>query len=271
ELQRLQRRQRAEARARDRLESLREDVQTLRRTSPRTSGSPSNSTPRGQDPGATHEGERASYERATRSLIKDLKDATDRVSKSQRAARTQGLVREAQRTLRRLATEGTRSSSRDAHAQAFERAAGGSPSAFVEGNAPASGDDPAERGGTRAAASVSPRRARATGAADDGQEGSSAGNGAALEGAMGADLPAQDELREGPPRSPAPLSGTSGPGRSRAVTIQEATQRGFATSSYDEVFTDYRGLAQSALDDETIPASQREAARRYFRLIQPRK
>ena len=66
------------------------------------------------------------------------------------------------------------------------------------------------------------------------------------------------------------LEGEEGAGRTRAEVIYDATQRGFATGAYDTVFTDYRAFAQSALQDETLPAAAREAARRYFRLIQPR-
>ena len=79
---------------------------------------------------------------------------------------------------------------------------------------------------------------------------------------------------EAPPLATRPegqvLQGVETAGRSRAQVIRSATQAGFSDRDYRDVFIDYRAFAQSALDDETIPASLRETARRYFRLIQPR-
>ena len=61
-----------------------------------------------------------------------------------------------------------------------------------------------------------------------------------------------------------------GRGVSRAEVIRDSSQRGFATEPYREVFRDYRGHAQSALDNEALPANKRRAVKRYYQLIQPR-
>ena len=62
-----------------------------------------------------------------------------------------------------------------------------------------------------------------------------------------------------------------GRGATRAEVISTASQAGFASESYKDVFTDYHGFAQSALDREELPAGQRRQIKRYFRLIQPRR
>ncbi len=61
-----------------------------------------------------------------------------------------------------------------------------------------------------------------------------------------------------------------GRGVSRAEVIRDSSQQGFATEAYRNVYTDYRGFAQSALDNEALPAARRRAVRRYYQLIQPR-
>jgi len=62
-----------------------------------------------------------------------------------------------------------------------------------------------------------------------------------------------------------------GRGATRAEVISTASQEGFASESYRDVFTDYHGFAQSALDGDEVPVGQRLQVKRYFRLIQPRR
>lgn len=62
----------------------------------------------------------------------------------------------------------------------------------------------------------------------------------------------------------------AGRGVSRAEVIRESSQRGFATEAYRDVYTSYRAFAQSAMDNETLPAAQRRAVKRYYQLIAPR-
>jgi hypothetical protein len=61
-----------------------------------------------------------------------------------------------------------------------------------------------------------------------------------------------------------------GKGVSRAEVIRDSSQKGFATESYRKVYTDYRGHAQSAIDNEALPPAKRRAVKRYYQYIQPR-
>jgi hypothetical protein len=61
-----------------------------------------------------------------------------------------------------------------------------------------------------------------------------------------------------------------GRGATRAEVIEQASQDGFANTSYQRVYRDYRSFAQSAIDSETVPPGQRRRVRRYYKLIQPR-
>lgn len=61
-----------------------------------------------------------------------------------------------------------------------------------------------------------------------------------------------------------------GRGATRAEIIRTSSQEGFAGEAYRDVYKDYRGFAQSALDDEAVPAPKRRNVKRYFQLIQPR-
>ncbi len=62
-----------------------------------------------------------------------------------------------------------------------------------------------------------------------------------------------------------------GRGATRAEVISTASQDGFATTSYADVYKDYKSFAQSALDTEALPAAERRRVKRYFQLIQPRR
>ena len=157
-------------------------------------------------------------------------------------------------------------------ADAFARAAKGQAGPEGRGKTAMSVGDASDV--TAAATSAPPREAlrpRGDGGTGD-ASGDGAGDASSTASVQPRDTGAVARDADGlPSQRGAPLTGARGPGTSRAVTIHDATQRGFANTPYDDVFTDYRGFAQSALDDETLPAAQRDAARRYFRLIQPRK
>jgi len=62
-----------------------------------------------------------------------------------------------------------------------------------------------------------------------------------------------------------------GRGATRAEVISTASQDGFATTRYADVYNDYKSFAQSALDTEALPAAERRRVKRYFQLIQPRR
>ncbi len=66
------------------------------------------------------------------------------------------------------------------------------------------------------------------------------------------------------------VNAKEGKGATRAEIISTASQDGFASVDYTDVYRDYRSFAQNAMDRETMPAPQRRKIKRYFQMIQPR-
>jgi hypothetical protein len=66
------------------------------------------------------------------------------------------------------------------------------------------------------------------------------------------------------------LTGSASKGPSRSQTILDAADRGFATTDYRKVYTDYHGHAEQVLEQDDVPAGYRFYVRRYFQLIRPR-
>jgi hypothetical protein len=60
-----------------------------------------------------------------------------------------------------------------------------------------------------------------------------------------------------------------GAGPTRSQVIQAAAQRGFAHTSYQNVFTDYQSVVEESLDGSAVPPGRRYIVRRYFQLIRP--
>lgn len=66
------------------------------------------------------------------------------------------------------------------------------------------------------------------------------------------------------------VNAKEGRGATRAEIISTASQDGFASVDYQDVYRDYESFAQNAMDRETMPAPQRRKIKRYFQMIQPR-
>ncbi len=66
------------------------------------------------------------------------------------------------------------------------------------------------------------------------------------------------------------VEGEHGQGPSRSEVILGAADRGFASTGYRRVFTDYEGHAEEVLERDEVPAGYRFYVRRYFQLIRPR-
>jgi hypothetical protein len=62
----------------------------------------------------------------------------------------------------------------------------------------------------------------------------------------------------------------TGQGTASAEVIYGAAERGFVGKGYKEVFDQYEGVAEEALEHDTIPPGYRFYVRRYFQLIRPR-
>ena len=62
----------------------------------------------------------------------------------------------------------------------------------------------------------------------------------------------------------------TGQGASRSEVILGAAERGFSHRGYRKVYTEYRTVAEEALNKDEIPGGYRFYVRRYFQLIRPR-
>lgn len=66
------------------------------------------------------------------------------------------------------------------------------------------------------------------------------------------------------------VEGDQSEGPSRSEVIRSSGQRGFASRSYRDTYTDYRGHAEEVLERDEVPPGRRFFVRRYFQLIRPR-
>jgi uncharacterized protein YfkK (UPF0435 family) len=62
----------------------------------------------------------------------------------------------------------------------------------------------------------------------------------------------------------------SAQGASRSQIILGAAQRGFASSAYKKVYTEYHQVAEESLAKDDVPGGYRFYVKRYFQLIRPR-
>ncbi|RDV38820.1 hypothetical protein DV096_08465 [Bradymonadaceae bacterium TMQ3] len=58
-------------------------------------------------------------------------------------------------------------------------------------------------------------------------------------------------------------------GKSRAEIIRGASEEGFASAEYQEVFADYESVAEEVMERENVPDGYRFFIKRYFQLIRP--
>jgi hypothetical protein len=61
-----------------------------------------------------------------------------------------------------------------------------------------------------------------------------------------------------------------GRGVSKAEILKDASQHGFATEPYRDMYKQYRDFAQSAIDSDAFPPAQRRLVKRYLQMIQGR-
>jgi hypothetical protein len=62
----------------------------------------------------------------------------------------------------------------------------------------------------------------------------------------------------------------TGQGNASSQVIYGAAERGFTSSAYKKVFTDYQTVAEESLAKDEIPPGYRFYVKRYFQLIRPR-
>ena len=65
------------------------------------------------------------------------------------------------------------------------------------------------------------------------------------------------------------VSGVHGKGPSRRETILAAAQKGFASTAYKQVFTDYKDIVEEVMRSEKVPPSYKYYVKKYFTKIKP--
>ncbi|TPV96325.1 MAG: hypothetical protein B7733_05000 [Myxococcales bacterium FL481] len=212
---------------------------------------------------------------AQRDLSRGLGDAARKARQARRLSSGRDAMEQAKTLVRRAGQQNDNNRRRDRQRQRFARAAKGKkkgergePTMFIEGDV---GDD--DRGDPSVLLEEDS-------SAPPGGEGESLGDGD-LESERASSVPSHG-IGEGSDNRLGDATGKQfrardhqatpheGRGATRAEVIADASQQGFATEAYRRVYTDYRAFAQSAIDDETLPAAKRRQVRRYFQMIQPR-
>ena len=65
------------------------------------------------------------------------------------------------------------------------------------------------------------------------------------------------------------LQGVRGKGPSTRETILTAAQKGFASRSYENVFTKYKTIVEESIKAEKVPSGYKYYVKRYFQKIKP--
>ncbi len=79
----------------------------------------------------------------------------------------------------------------------------------------------------------------------------------------------EDETKLDAKRVDEKLEGKKGDGPTRSEVIQSASEEGFATTEYKEVFVDYESVVEEVMEKENVPKGYRFYIKRYFQLIRP--
>lgn len=66
------------------------------------------------------------------------------------------------------------------------------------------------------------------------------------------------------------LEGRDAEGPSKSEIIKAASEEGFATTDYKDVYVDYESVVEEVMEREEVPAGYRYYIKRYFELIKPR-
>ncbi len=79
----------------------------------------------------------------------------------------------------------------------------------------------------------------------------------------------QDETKLDSKRVQENLKGEKGQGQSKSEIIQGASEEGFATAEYKDVYGDYSSVVEEVMEREKVPSGYRYYIKRYFQLIKP--
>lgn len=78
-----------------------------------------------------------------------------------------------------------------------------------------------------------------------------------------------DETKLDSKRVDEKVDAKAGEGPSRSEIIKSASEEGFATTEYKDVYVDYSSVVEEVMEKEKIPAGYRFYVKRYFQLIKP--
>ncbi|WP_434426900.1 hypothetical protein [Nannocystis pusilla] len=224
--------------------------------------------------------------RALEQLRRGAGDAARKASQSRRLGQARDDLEEAKSFMRRAGQGGEQDDKRKQQMQKFAKAAKGKrgdkkegPTLLVEGDLgdgePSmqmegdSGGDPQDSGD-----GGDPQDSGDSGGdGQDSQGQDSAGDGQAQGDGMGqgsAETLGDPTGLKVKPKD-VRVDPKQGKGTTKAEIIKTASQEGFASAPYRDMYRDYKSFAQSTLDSEALPAEQRRRVKRYFQMIQPRK
>ncbi len=79
----------------------------------------------------------------------------------------------------------------------------------------------------------------------------------------------EDEKKLDSKRVDEKLEGKKGDGPTRSEVIQSASEEGFATTEYKDVYVDYESVVEEVMEKENVPKGYRFYIKRYFQLIRP--
>jgi len=106
-------------------------------------------------------------------------------------------------------------------------------------------------------------------AAQEGKQGQGADNGPGQGAGKGPDLGAASKIA-GQTKDVSAAGIDTGEGTASAEVIYGASERGFTSKGYKDIFTDYETVSERVLEKDDIPSGYRFYVRRYFQLIRPR-
>ncbi|MEC9398890.1 MAG: hypothetical protein VX475_14775, partial [Myxococcota bacterium] len=66
------------------------------------------------------------------------------------------------------------------------------------------------------------------------------------------------------------VKGNEGKGESKSEIIKGASEEGFASRKYKDVYGDYSSVVEEVMEKENVPKGYRYYVKRYFQLIKPR-
>lgn len=226
--------------------------------------------------------------RALEQLRRGASDAARKAQKSRRLGQARDNMEEAKSFMRRAGNGGEQDQKRKQQLQKFAKAAKGKrgdkgkgPTLLVEGDVGDSGepmqmdsgDGDSDGQGDGQGDGDSDSQGDGDGDGQGDGQGQGQGNSPGLGDGIGTGTadPLADPTGIKAKTKGIRVNPKQGSGATRAEIIRTASQEGFASADYRDMFVDYKSFAQSSIDSEAVPPAQRRRIKRYFQMIQPRR